>query len=154
MNVKNFKKIIDDLTALPQSNKLSGNKLLDAIEGLYRQYNVPDRRTQEQKTADRAKYLTALDRARKEKEYPIDDTKIIIAYHGSRFGIPTKSYARAAKCEQKPIESYSSRDLTSDISADCGIIGNIISRQNTPFSTNIVVVPPYLSTVILMLLVP
>lgn len=76
LSAKNFKKIIDDLSAMPSSNKLSGNTLLDAIEGLYEQYDLPDRRTPEQKTTDRTKYLTAIASAREDEEYPIDDSKL------------------------------------------------------------------------------
>ena len=35
LNLKNIKKVIDDLEALPNANKLSGDTLLGAIESLY-----------------------------------------------------------------------------------------------------------------------
>ncbi len=74
VSAKNFKKVIDDLTALPSSNKLSGDSLIDAIEGLYEQYDLPDRLTAYQKKIDRAKYLAAIASAREDEEYPIDDS--------------------------------------------------------------------------------
>lgn len=74
LSAKNFKKVIADLTALPSSNTLSGDSLIDAIEGLYEQYDLPDRRTADQKKIDRAKYLAAIASAREDEEYPIDDS--------------------------------------------------------------------------------
>ena len=40
LGAKNFKKIIDDLSALPSSNTLSGDSLMDAIESLYQEYDL------------------------------------------------------------------------------------------------------------------
>lgn len=76
LGAKNFKKIIDDLTALPASQTLAGDSLMDALEKLYQEYDVPDRRTPEQRTTDRAKYLSAISSAREDEEYPIDDSKL------------------------------------------------------------------------------
>ena len=76
LDAKNFKKIIDDLTALPPSQTLAGDSLIDAIEKLYQEYGLPDRRTPEQRTIDRAKYLAAIASAREDEEYPIDDSKL------------------------------------------------------------------------------
>lgn len=76
LGAKNFQKIIDDLSALPSSQSLSGDTLIDAIEDLYQKYDVPDRRTPEQKSIDRAKYLAAISSAREDEEYPIDDSKL------------------------------------------------------------------------------
>lgn len=79
LSAKNFKKVIDDLAALPSSQTLSGDSLIDAIEKLYEEYDLPDRRTQEQRTTDRAKYLAAISSAREDEEYPIDDSKLPLA---------------------------------------------------------------------------
>ena len=76
LDAKNFKKIIDDLTALPSSQTLAGDNLMDAIEKLYQEYDLPDRRTPEQRTTDRTKYLAAIASAREDEEYPIDDSKL------------------------------------------------------------------------------
>ena len=76
LGAKNFKKIIDDLSALPSSNTLSGDSLMDAIESLYQEYDLPDRRTPEQRTTDRAKYLATISSAREDEEYPMDDSKL------------------------------------------------------------------------------
>lgn len=76
LSAKNFKKVIDDLAALPSAQTLSGDSLIDAIEKLYEEYDLPDRRTQEQRTTDRAKYLAAISSAREDEEYPIDDSKL------------------------------------------------------------------------------
>ena len=76
LSAKNFKKVIDDLAALPSSQTLAGDSLIDAIEKLYQEYDLPDRRTPEQRTIDRAKYLAAIASAREDEEYPIDDSKL------------------------------------------------------------------------------
>lgn len=76
LDAKNFKKVIDDLAALPPSQTLAGDSLIDAIEKLYQEYDLPDRRTPEQRTIDRAKYLAAIASAREDEEYPIDDSKL------------------------------------------------------------------------------
>ena len=76
LGAKNFKKVIDDLAALPPSQTLAGDSLIDAIEKLYQEYDLPDRRTPEQRTIDRAKYLAAIASAREDEEYPIDDSKL------------------------------------------------------------------------------
>ena len=76
LDAKNFKKIIDDLTALPSSQTLAGDNLMDAIEKLYQEYDLPDRRTPEQRTTDRTKYLAAIASAREDEEYPIDDSTL------------------------------------------------------------------------------
>ena len=76
LGAKNFKKVIDDLAALPPSQTLAGDSLIDAIEKLYQEYGLPDRRTPEQRTIDRAKYLAAIASAREDEEYPIDDSKL------------------------------------------------------------------------------
>ena len=76
LSAKNFKKVIDDLAALPSAQTLSGDSLIDAIEKLYEEYDLPDRRTQEQRVTDRAKYLAAISSAREDEEYPIDDSKL------------------------------------------------------------------------------
>lgn len=76
LDAKNFKKVIDDLAALPSAQTLSGDSLIDAIEKLYQEYDLPDRRTPEQRTIDRAKYLAAIASAREDEEYPIDDSKL------------------------------------------------------------------------------
>ena len=73
---KNFKKVIYDLAALSPSQTLAGDSLIDAIEKLYQEYDLPDRRTPEQRTIDRAKYLAAIASAREDEEYPIDDSKL------------------------------------------------------------------------------
>ena len=76
LDAKNFKKVIDDLAALPPSQTLAGDSLIDAIEKLYQEYDLPDRRTPEQRTIHRAKYLAAIASAREDEEYPIDDSKL------------------------------------------------------------------------------
>lgn len=76
LGAKNFKKVIDDLAALPPSQTLAGDSLIDAIEKLYQEYDLPDSRTPEQRTIDRAKYLAAIASAREDEEYPIDDSKL------------------------------------------------------------------------------
>ncbi len=76
LDAKTFKKVIDDLAALPSSQTLGGDSLMDAIEKLYQEYDLPDRRTPEQRITDRAKYLAAIASAREDEEYPIDDSKL------------------------------------------------------------------------------
>lgn len=76
LGAKNFKKVIDDLSALPSSQTLAGDSLMDAIEKLYQEYDLLDRRTPEQRITDRAKYLAAIASAREDEEYPIDDSKL------------------------------------------------------------------------------
>ena len=76
LGAKNFKKVIDDLAALPSSQTLAGDSLMDAIEKLYQEYDLLDRRTPEQRITDRAKYLAAIASAREDEEYPIDDSKL------------------------------------------------------------------------------
>lgn len=76
LSKNNFKKIIEDLQSLPSVEKLSGGNLLDAIEALYDRYNVPDRRTIEEKTKDRTKYLNMLERDRELDDYPVDDSEL------------------------------------------------------------------------------
>lgn len=76
LSIKNFKKIVDDIIAMPDSDKLSGEALLNAIESLYEVYNVPDRRTPTQKVKDHADFKSKIQRLISFKEYPADDTTL------------------------------------------------------------------------------
>lgn len=76
LNLKNIKKVIDDLEALPNANKLSGDTLLGAIESLYETYDVPDRRTPEQKAKNYSDFKATLARLRDDDDYPTNDTKL------------------------------------------------------------------------------
>jgi hypothetical protein len=78
LDAKYFVKIIEDLQALPSAKTLSGDSLIDALEGLYLKYDVPDRRTPEKKLADRAQYLKDIESYRKEGRYPIDDSELAL----------------------------------------------------------------------------
>lgn len=79
LSAKNFALVISDLNEIANTKNLSGDTLIDTLEGMYQTYDLPDRRSDTDKINDRKKYLSDLANAIADEDYPVDDSKLPLA---------------------------------------------------------------------------